>query len=40
LERVINKLIDNSGEGLGKNKTGMTEIIQVRKREENLGVIK
>jgi len=27
-----------SGEGLGKNKSGITECIQIKKRDENLGV--
>jgi hypothetical protein len=40
MERVRSnfKYIYSSGEGLGKNKSGITECIQIKKRDENLGV--
>lgn len=37
-ERLLRKQGWEKGEGLGKNKTGVAEAIQVRKKEDTAGV--
>jgi hypothetical protein len=36
--KILGKFGWNEGEGLGKNKNGITEAIQIKRREENIGI--
>ena len=36
--KILGKFGWNEGEGLGKNKNGITEAIQIKRREENINI--